>query len=639
MADNTGGGYTGVVDSQVAAPFTGAEGYSGVVYSDVASGFTGLAAPAGPPGAGAQAPVTAAPAQTGPGVTPSSYDQAVMTGGSAPASNTATSYAPPPPDLSDQDLQTLADASGSADSGGAASDGAPATPQYAGPHANMVDELVRDYTDAVRQIQLSPMPEPNRTVQEARRLLHGLPSPPLTQMPSSRQLIGAGADWLQNQAAQAIASTRPSTLGEAYLQGIMQESVTAITGAAAGIIENVLDSSSDPVGAAIENARQLIGTIKDHMSQGEGFWEAVNSTLNPAVQVLNQAWTANQVAGQALAAYQAGHWDEAVRLARLAGRSALRASAATVSTVTTAMGVTAAGGKAVGSVRAWRQRTPGRLPAPPPSPRMPESKPLTASHEPPPLVMESPPRSEIDGVPAGRTPRSDGITGTVVHGEGGPEALVLAPATTPYPAFPQVEVQSSGFVRAELEELGAVYKGQQSGLADRMAALPPSERLNPQNRNPIAKAAINTKEKMTTAANQLAYPDRAYLDQVTLDVVTGTGEIIEGADVPGVGKGRNLDGVALYPDQTWDPLEYKTSQSILKAYPAGPNVIVPGFKPSTPLGDQLARQQKIIDYARSNGYQLRLRGTPVGGGPSVDVVVSPGSSRGGHVLPYYQVPN
>jgi hypothetical protein len=636
MADDTGGGYTGVVDSQVAAPFTGAEGYSGVVYSDVASGFTGLAAPAGPAGAGAQAPVTAAPGQTGPGVTPSPYDQAVMTGGSAPAGNTATSYAAPPPDLSDQDLQALADAGGS---GGAASDSAPATPQYAGPHANMVDELVRDYTDAVRQIQLSPMPEPNRTVQEARRLLHGLPSPPLTQMPSSRQLIGAGADWLQNQAAQAIASARPSTLGEAYLQGIMQESVTAITGAAAGFIENVLDSSSDPVGAAIENARQLIGTIKDHMTQGEGFWGAVNSTLNPAVQVLNQAWTANQVAGQALAAYQAGHWDEAVRLARLAGRSALRASAATVSTVTTAMGVTAASGKAVGSVRAWRQRPPGRLPAPPPPPPMPESEPLTAGREQPPLAMESPPRSEIDGVPVGRTTRSDGITGTVVHGESGPVAPVLTPATTPYPAFPQVEVASPGFLRAELDELSALYQRQQADLAGRMAALPPSERLNTKRRNPIAKAAINTKEKLTTAWNQLAHPDRAYLNQVTLDVVTGTGEIIEGVDVPGVGKGRNLDGAALYPDQTWDPLEYKTSQSTLDAYPAGPNVTVPGLKPSTPLGDQLARQQKIIDYAKSNGYQLRLRGTPVGGGPSVDVLVSPGGSRGGQVLPYFQVPN
>jgi hypothetical protein len=595
MAEDTGGGYTGVVDSEVAAPFTGADGYSGVVYSDVASGFTGVAT----------APVSAAPARTGPGVTPSPYDRAVMTGGSAPGSNTATSYAPPPPNVSDEDLQALADAATPADSG------EPATAQGTGAHVDMIDQLVGDYTDAVRQIQLTPRSQ-------------------------TKQLAGPGADWLANQAAQAIASARPSTLGMAYLQGIMQESAATIINGAAGIAENATSSTFDPVGTAIEGARQLVGTTRDRMRQGEGFWEAVNGTLNPAVPVLVNAWTANQTAGQALAAYDAGHWDEAVRLARQAGRNTLRASVATVNTVTTAMGVAAAGGKAVGTVRTWRQRSPGRLPAPPP---MPKPEPLSGGREPLPPAAEPLPASPTAGGPGSEAPRRDGLTGTVVHGEIGPQPRVLASATTPFSAFPQVKVASPGFLRAEIEELSALYKRQQSDLADRMAALPPSERLKPQNRNLIAKAAINTKEKITTAWNQLAHPDRAYLDQVTLDVVTGTGEVIEGADVPGVGQGRELDAVALYPDQTWDPLEYKTSQSTLNAYPAGPNVTAAGFKPSTPLGDQLARQQKIIDYAKSNGYQLRLRGTPVSGGPSVDVLVSPGSTRGGQVVPYHQIPN
>jgi hypothetical protein len=614
MAEDMGGGYTGVVDTEVAAPFTGADGYSGVVYSDFASGFTGLAAPAGPAAASTQAPVTAAPAQTGPGVTPSPYDQAIMTGGSAPGSSTATSYAPPPPDLTDQDLQAMADAAAPADSGGLV------IPEGTD-HVAQVDELIRHYADTTRQVQLVPT---NKV----------------------KPLIGRGADWLANQAAQAIASVPPSTLDQATLQGLVQEAVAGTIATGAGLAQNAADNSFDSVGNEFEKARQLIDAIRDRMRKGEGFWKAVNSSFNPAVQALNEGRTANQLASQAVAAQQAGHWDEAVWLARLAGRSTFRSWAATASTVATAMDAAKAGGNAVKSVRAWRQRPPGQLTAPPELPPRPESEPLTARRQPPRPAAEPPPTTEpapsgptASGEPGPGTPRSDGLTGTAVHGEGGPEAPELAPATTPYPAFPQVDVPSPGFLRAKLEALSALYKRQQADLADRMAALPPSQRLKPEKRNLIAKAAISTKEKMTTAWNQLAHPDRAYLDQVTLDVVTGTGEIIEGADVPGVGQGRELDGVALYPDRTWDPLEYKTSQSTLNAYPAGPNVTVPGFKPSTPLGDQLARQQKIIDYAKSNGYQLRLSGTPVGGGPRVDVLVSPGSSRGGQVVPYFQIPN
>jgi hypothetical protein len=626
--DNGGGGYTGVVESTVAAPYTGAEGYSGVVYSTIESGFTGVAAGPGQVGPAAQAPVTRAPRRAGPGVTPSPYDQAVMTGGSAPASNTATSYAPAPPDLSDQDLEALADA------GDSAAESGTTTPQGTDTNADLIDQLVEDYVNVQRQVQLSPMPEPSRAVQEARRLLQGPPGQPLAELPSLQSLIGNGADWMQNQAAQAIASARPATLGDAYLQGIMQELASAMISTGA----NAVSSSVDPVGATIQTARQLIGSISDHMSQGEGFWEAVNSTLNPVVQVLERAYDANQIAGQALAAYQAGNWDEAVRLARLAGRNALQSSSAVVDTVGTATGLAEAGQRVAAKVRNWRQRPPGQLPAPPHLPPMPEPEPLPGARQPVP-GMEPSPRSEVDGVPAAGGPRSDGITGTVVHGEGGPPAPVLAPPATAYPTFPQVEVPSPARLRADLGELQALYKSQQASAASQLAALPQSERLDPQVRNPMASAAINTKQKMTTIYNQLAHPDLAYLNQVSLDVVTNTGEVIRGADVPGVGTGRIPDAVALYPDGSWDPLEYKSEESLRNAYPAGPNVTVQAFKQSTPLGDQLARQQKIIDYAKSNGYQLQLRGTPLGGGPRVDVVVSPAAARGGQVIPYYQIPN
>ncbi len=309
----------------------------------------------------------------------------------------------------------------------------------------------------------------------------------------------------------------------------------------------------------------------------------------------------------------------------------MRGGDAAVSTVTTAQGAVETGTDILGALR--RKRPPAtQMPPPPPPPGRSETEPITFTREPAPPPSDPLPRTAVNGV----APRPDGLTGTVVHGEGGLPAPV--PASVPFPAFPQVTVTDRGLLRTKLAELAELYRAQQAQLAARMEALPPSERLD-SSRNLLAKGAINTKEEMTAVQNQLAHPDRVLIRESVVDVVPPNGPVIPGNEVPGVGEGRRADTCVLYPDGTFKLVEYKTERSQLDAYPKHPAVTVPGFKPSSKLGDQLTRQQKIIQYAKQNGYQLRITGTPLDGGPRVSLVVSPDIYTGPVVLTYFQLEN
>jgi hypothetical protein len=647
MADDNGGGYTGVVYSAEAAPYTGADGYTGVVYSEVGSGFTGQApvtaenAPAGDatdltrPGAGAEV----SPLR----VTPSPYDQALVSRGGAPGSQTATNYAPPPGPPSADELESMADqfADDQPDPGTPddpapepappppeLNDG-PVTPEGTDTRTDLLNQLANDYLDLRRQIQLSPDPEPNRAAEMAQRLLQTRQPPPPAGPPTAHDLTGPLAEWMQNQVAQAIASSKPSSLGAAYMQGILQEAVSTIIAQGA----SAADMQLDPVGTSIQSAQQIIESIGDHMSQGEGFWEAVNSVLNPMVRVFNNAYDANEIAGRAMGAFRAGHWDEAVRLARESGRRAVRSGAAAAETVMLATGAAEGATKIT---RRWRQRPPTEMPPPTPRPRLPEPEPFPQPKERTLPPVEVPPRSEVDPIPASSQPRADGLTGTVYHPDGVPPPPAPLPSTT-HSHFTQIPVSNRGFLRTKLDLLQRLYKEvQQPELARQMESLPKDQRLDPRKRNWRATAAINTKEQITVTQNQLAHPDRAYVYHARLDIVTDKGQIIPGRAI--AGKGRIPDTFEGFPDGTYNLPEYKTERTIVNAYPEGPNVTVQNFAPGTKLGDQLARQRKIIDYAKSKNYQLRVRGQALDGRP-VEIVVPPADYRGDVVTTYGEIPN
>lgn len=266
---------------------------------------------------------------------------------------------------------------------------------------------------------------------------------------------------------------------------------------------------------------------------------------------------------------------------------------------------------------------PKQTPQSPPSEPRPrrDPEPSTPTHE----------RSEVDPIRL-EGPRDDGLTGTVTRTQGGGPAGPVPTPSVQHSAFPDVAVPNRQFLHTKLESLDRLHAVQLREFADQMRSLPRERRLDPRSRTWRARATITTKEAISVVKEQLLHPDRAYLSQVRVDVVTNKGLVVPGRSI--AGRGRVPDSFEGFPNGSWDLHEYKVDSAIVSAYPQGPQVVVPAFRRRSTLGDQLARQQKIIDFARDHqGYRLRIRGRMLDG-RRAELLVSPETYRGGSVRSY-----
>jgi hypothetical protein len=326
-------GYTGVVYSDVDAGYTSAEGYTGVVRSRVASGYTGSTSAsvttsgrAGRTGRSAPtSPQTWQEADSGSRVR-SPYDATIVERGREPGSSAPLDYreSSPPVDpgaarlAAEEELAPVPPRDFGSDD--AESPTVEAEPdRLENDRTALLDAFVRSLFSVQDQLRLSPQPEPNRALESARDLLAGGVKPSPIGPPPGTELLGPLADYLSGQISEVLAETKPDTLGTAYLQGILQGLADTLIRGYVGLGQQ----TRDPIGTSIRTATELLDAIRAHTQAGEGFWEAVNSVLNPAARLFSEASQANEIAGKALEAARQGNWSEAVGLAREAGQRAV----------------------------------------------------------------------------------------------------------------------------------------------------------------------------------------------------------------------------------------------------------------------------------------------------------------------------
>ena len=625
-------GYTGVVYTDVDAGYTSAEGYTGVVHTKGASGYTGAA------------PVTARGKSSGtaramPGIPPgidinsftrSPYDSSVVERGQEPGSTASEpdAYRTLPPEVNDgeppePENQAASPSTQPPDSPEARDDA----------QATTLDSFVRSLFDVRDQLRLSPQPVPNRALEQARNLLqNGLPVSPLPAHPV--QLLGPLADLLNKQVADAIAQTKPNTLGDAYLQGIAQGLFEGGLGAGVGLVQ----MGADPIGTSIRTATELLQAIREHMADGEPWWMAVHSVLNPADRLFTEAWQANQIAGEAAEAYRRGDWQEAVRRAREAGQSAARAGIAASETVMLGKDLGGAGMRLRNRLRT-RQR--GSSPTVPPAPR-PEDPP------PPPRPPDSPEgtvrvHSEADpsAPPREPSPRPDRLTGTIVHdGVMGPQVPVRQIAK-PHLKFSQLPVFEPEYIQQVRPLHERLLRFEQAEAASKLESMTESMRRDPKQRRAVSKKILNQREWLTAMDQQLAYPDRAYLTQVELvSVVTEAGEIPAskfGKSIDPKNPGRISDVLEVRPDGKFGDIETKTERAILSAYPKR-GVEVSAFNRGTKLSKQIRKAKAVFDGAKELNGKVRVRGFDLSGRPHV-IDLDPADFTSTRPSRYGELPN
>ncbi|OAA20996.1 hypothetical protein UG55_106633 [Frankia sp. EI5c] len=628
----TQAGYTAITYSDVTAGYSSSAGYTGVVHTELPVGHTGttpVTAAVARRGAAGTATATAVaeavgvaaavPVDAGTAAR-SGYDDVLAEPGTAPGSETPTipragppiavRSAPAPIPAGDDDIED-----GSADT---ATDHGPDATDSLLP---LLDTVVDEWLSLRERARLSPPATAPLGWPAAVPLLRVAP-------------LDALATVLDEQVDQVLARSRPATLGEAYLQGILAEGLSTLTHAAAGQADTLLD----PQGAAIRATLDLIRQLSEHLAQGESFWEAVNSTLNPMVGVLEHGWQANEIAGAALRASQAGHIRESVELAREAGREAARAAAALVATVTTAgLGPKGAPTRRGGGSRprtGTHTPPPARRPTGPPTPPPPPPPPTPPPPTPPPPPSPTPPRPahpvRSGDVPPPPPTRGPAFTDGAVRPGGRPvvQYPVLPAARHPvWRALPQLDRGTLLLRRAAGERLLARQRIQWKARLDQLSA-PQQARQ----RSLLAKPIWNTLERLDAIEFSLAHPDRAVaVNAKVVGVVLPDGQLVAPRQIAGVAAadprhpGLVFDSYEFRPDGTHGPREIKVVDSVLSAYPSGARE-VPRFLPGEKLGRQVAKADALRAFAVDGGGRIRLSMFGLNG-ENLVLDVDPGTMR------------
>jgi hypothetical protein len=649
-------GYTGVVQSDVQVGYTGASGYTGIVHDSVASGYTGTAeAPvtAKPRAVGTRESTTARePAMSSSDAAPRSpYDAAVLDQGEAPGVDEPLDYSLTAPGESPSGAASQADheqTTGQADA-------------VAAERSAAVADLASALAQAQQRVAITPEPAPNRALALAEAALRSgsvggdwtnqwrwplgafpganpgrqdpwrVPGPYLW----SKDLLGIGSEQLRRLAADAIAHTRPTNLGMAYLQGIG----LGLFDTAVGAAEGIAGAAVDPVGTAIEQASAVMHAIDDRIARGESVWEAANFVLNPLVRLGEAAIEANDLAGQALASARHGDWNEALRLSRDAGRSAASGGVASAEAVGTAVGALETAGALRATVRRLRGPSGPSAPHPPVGSEAPAAPRSPRPPEPqdPPSVPR--PRNEVDPNHEIRGLPPDAVTGKVFRN--GPERLPARPLERPHPANPQVPVFDRDYVRMQQILQEGVLDYERGVALGELERLPASRRLREgrgSDRIATAKRVFNELEQATALQAAVTHPDHGFLTQLEiLHVRTPAGEVAPSTINSAFGKGskgRIADHLDLAPDGTYTLAENKRWTAIVDSYSRRGGVQGGGLRPSSSLGRQVRNETNIFDYARRNqGSVVRVRGRAFDG-RVVELDLNPSLYRGPAPTPY-----
>jgi hypothetical protein len=638
--------YSGVIQSGEVAGYTGAGGYTAAapVYgsssSNKASAMAGYTGGQGYTGAvpvygstsSTNAPVTEksrrapAPADTSsttsqstprPGRTDSAADSVVMEYGEAPGQLPPFDYSPPPPpdplpanEAAAEELETT-----TADN----------ADRHTAEEALTLAQLAMGLLQAQQRYAAHPEPEPNNALERAMRFLETVGGAqrlgPLSGLPPvidpqllpnfhktfaayPQDLLGAAADVLRAQAAAVIASTRPTNLGIAYLQGVG----LGLFNAAVGIGEGIARTASEvSVIGGLRQAVQVMEQIDERIAQGESPWEAANSVLNPLVRITEQVILANEIAGEALATAPYD-WKEAVRLSRQAGEATANASATAVETI-----------------------LPGRQAAAGARRFHPAMRRRTARGTRPP----------IPATPPGRRPPSppDSVTGKVYRN--GPQRLPSRPLSRPHPAHPAFLIFDRDFLRVLNELEKGVMQHTQAVASGKQEALPSGLRLKEgqgSQRFTNAKTVYNALERRTALSTALAKPDHAYLVQVRIvGVRLANGQVVNINQINksmGRTKGRIAEHLDMAPDGTYTLAENKRVSTLLESYSKRGGVTGARILPSSALGKQLARETNVFNYAKArSGAKVIVEGEMFDG-QTVTADLEPADYRGATPTPY-----
>jgi hypothetical protein len=412
------------------------------------------------------------------------------------------------------------------------------------------------------------------------------------------ELLGPGATALRDSIRPAKLSSRPSTLGGALIQGVADDALGALLDAGLQRLDEQLFGTL----LLPRQLEALSADLRARLGEGQGLAEALNGQLNPFVDAFDEAGLMDETAAQAISLAEAGD-ARAIERSREAGRHLLRAVAGVARGVLVARDL-AGGLEELAAPRAARSAAPAP-PTPPPA-------------------------------PSGRAPatRADGVTGFAY------QAPVPVPSSplraTPHPHQPHVPVFSREAVDALAPAHEALLLAAQRHNAEQWPKLPAATRR----RTSFLQATESVwaeREWLHAAQLQRQNPGDAFLVQFRWESIEGPDgstparRILRRIDPDSPGRFEDILQLhAAAPITTPHETKFasqlppapRPSGALLGAYPSGPQVEVPSFRPSSTLATQLRKTEALIEAARRRGGMLKGRGYTLDG-RLVEVLIDP----------------
>jgi hypothetical protein len=412
-------------------------------------------------------------------------------------------------------------------------------------------------------------------------------------------MLGAQASKLLDEELEKVLADNPmQSMGWNYVFGLGQGMVSTIAGAGGAWF----DVLTDPT-AGVRMAQGLLDAITDRMvSRGESAWDAANHILNPYTRMKDTAPLANELAGAAIAARNAGDPAAALALTRAAGRAAWAFGMAAADLGTLGLGA-AETASMVGrmTVRRW------------------------ASRRVLPVAIDVP--NENAQISVRRKPEGDarmnlrngaehtGVTGSANYTEPATIVTPPKPPTVYYnPDWPGVAAVPGERLVLRREVARAHMDAARFEAHQTLRGLKGKARANAM--RGATKRFFNAQEQLDAIGNQLMEPrNTVVINARTAGVRHGSGELVPPGQIPGMVKARVYDQVVLMPGGKARAPELKTpdavTRSIYEQKPGGPMNTRPR---AGAFRTELAKTEAIRNYAKSHpGSTIELDATTLNG--------------------------